>query len=268
MKKTILFFFILLIALNAFPANDNTSADAHSLGLGGSSVVIENVYANFNNQALLALIETPTIATSFVNQFSLNDARVMAALPFSYGTIGLNVGRYGSSLYSELKAGVSFSRCFGDRFSASLQADMLSVMPSPNETSIYAFSAEIGLWANPIEDLTIGFHLYNFINAKYETLYYDELIPVNMTLGLGYSIFDNFLLTAEIENSSIHGTSVRAGMEYYIVDQLVFRTGAASNPALASIGLGLVLGGFRLDIAGQAVRYIGRTGAVSLSYAF
>ena len=268
MRKVFLLAFLLVVALGAKSANDNISADAKALGMGGASVALENIYGNYNNQAVLALLETPTIATSYNNSFSLADARVMAVIPFAVGTVGLNVSRYGSSLYSELKAGASFSRRFGDNFSASLQADLLSVMPAPGEESLYAFTAEIGLWARPIENLTIGFHLYNFINAKYEALYYDETIPVNMKLGLGYTVFDNFLLTTEIENSSIYGTSVRGGMEYSIVEQVVLRVGGASNPALASIGLGVVLGGFELDVAAQAVRHIGKTGAVSLSYAF
>lgn len=268
MREVILFIGLFFLATGAYSANDNTTADAQALGLGGSSVALESVYGNFNNQAVLPLLEKPVIATSYANRFSLSDARVMAALPFDFGTLGMNVSRYGSSLYSEIKAGASYSRLFGDNFSASLQADMLSVRPSPDEESIYAFTAEIGLWARLIKDLTIGFHLYNFINAKYETLYYDEAIPVNMKLGIAYSIFENFLITTELENSSIYGTSVRGGMEYFIVDQVVFRVGGASNPALASIGLGVILGGFHLDMSAQAVRYIGRTGAVSLSYAF
>ncbi|MDA3853216.1 MAG: hypothetical protein PF444_03110 [Bacteroidales bacterium] len=268
MRIVALFTLLFLFAYGAQSANDNVPADAQAMGLGGASVVLENVYGNFNNQAVLALLESPVIATSYSNQFSLTDARVMAALPFSFGNIGMNVSRYGSSLYSELKAGASFSRRFGENFSASLQADMLSVMPGPNVESIYAFTAEIGLWARPIEDLTIGFHLYNFINAKYETLYYDEKVPVNMKLGLGYTVFNNFLFTAELENSSIYGTSVRGGMKYHIVDQVVFRTGGASNPALAYIGLGVILGDFHLDVAAQAVRHIGKTGAISLSYVF
>lgn len=268
MRIVVLYTLLLLFSFGAQSANDNAPADAHAMGLGGASVVLENVYGNFNNQAVLALMESPVIATSYSNQFSLTDARVMAALPFSFGSIGANVSRYGSALYSELKAGASFSRRFGDNFSASLQADILSVMPGPDVESIYAFTAEIGIWARPIEDLTIGFHLYNFVNAKYETLYYDERVPVNMKLGLGYTVFDNFLLTAELENSSIYGTSLRGGMEYHIVDQVVFRSGGASNPALASIGVGVILGDFHFDMAAQAVRHIGKTGAVSLSYAF
>ncbi len=268
MKRGFLFIAIVLFALEVKSANDNASGDAPAMGMGGTSVVSNNIYSSNNNQAILALIEKPTIATSYCNRFSLSDMQVMAAIPFSIGTIGLNVSRYGSSLYSEIKAGASFSRCFGQYFSAALQADLLTVKPSPQGESLYAFTAEIGLWARPLEDLTIGFHIYNFINTKYDALYYSESVPVNMKFGLAYTIFDNFLITGELENSSIYGTSVRAGMEYYIVDQVVIRTGGASNPVLASIGLGVVLGDFHIDVAGQAVRSIGKTGSVSLTYAF
>lgn len=268
MKNIVFFILLLTSSVIVHSANDNVTSDAISLSLGGASVVLDNVYANFNNQALLAFVESPTLATCYYNTFSISSVQVMAAIPISTGTIGVNVSRYGSSLYSEYKAAASFSRRFGDNFAASLQADLLSVLPSPNEQSINAFTAEIGLWARPMEDLTLGFHLYNFINAQYKGLYYDENVPVIMKLGMGYSIFENFQLTVEIENSSIHGTSVRGGMEYYIVDQVVLRTGGASNPSLASIGLGVILGKLHIDIATQAVRYIGKTGGVSMSYTF
>lgn len=268
MRRILIPIFSFVCIVFAWSANDNTSADAPSMGMGGTSVALENVYGNFNNQAILGLIEDLTVATSYCNRFSLYDARVMAAVPLSFGTIGVNISRYGSSLYSEMKLGAVFSRKFGDKFSAALQADILSIKPSEQEKSMYAFTAEIGLWAHPLENLTIGFHLYNFLNTEYKTLYSNESIPVNMKLGLGYTIFDNFLFSAEVENSSIYGTSVRAGMEYYIVDQVIIRTGGASNPTLASIGLGVVLGNFHIDVAGQVVRTIGKTGSISLSYAF
>ncbi len=268
MRKITTLLIILSFLSSLGASNDNQSADAPSLGLGGASVVQENIYANYNNQALLGLIETPTIATSYSHSFSLNDMRVMAVLPVSFGTFGVNVSRFGSSNYADLKFGAAYSRMFGDNFSAALQADLLSVMPSPSESSVYTFTAELGLWARPLEDLTLGFHLYNFINAGYDLLYYEEDIPVNMKFGLGYSIFENFLFSAEIENNSLYGTAVRGGMEYHIIDQVILRTGGASNPALASIGLGVILSGFHLDVAAQMIRNYGKTGAVSLSYAF
>jgi hypothetical protein len=267
-RRVLLVLAAFLISTFAFPANDNASLDAESMALGGVSVTLENVYGNYNNQATLATLKKTALATSYANKFSLSDARVMMARPFSFGTIGANVSRFGSSLYSELKVGTSYSRLFGENFGAALQADLLSVQLSPQEESLYVFTAEIGLWARPLENLTLGFHLYNFINAEYETLYYEEAIPVNMKLGLAYSIFDNFQISAELENSSVYGTSVRGGMAYRLVEQVEFRTGGASNPALASIGLGVRLGGFDFDIAAQSVRHIGKTGAVSISYAF
>lgn len=260
---------LALIGLSSLSAsNDCKSADAPSLGLGGASVVLENVYAAYNNQAVLALLESPVVASSYSNSFSINDMRVMAVLPVSFGSFGLNVSRFGTPSYADLKFGAAYARKFGENFSAALQADLLSVMPSPVESSVYAFSAEIALWARPFDDLTLGFHLYNFVNSSYQLLYYEEDIPVSMKLGMGYSVFENFLFTAEIENNSLYGTSLRGGMEYHLIDQVILRTGGASNPTLASIGLGVVLGGFHLDVAAQAVRNYGKTGAVSLSYAF
>lgn len=266
--RLLLLFAILFLSTVAFPVNDNTSSDATSMALGGVSVVQESVYGSFNNQAVLATLDKTTLATSYARRFSLSDAQVMLACPTSFGTLGFNVSCFGSSLYGETKAGASYSRLFGDRFSGSLQFDLLGINGADYQESVYAFTSEIGLWARLLDDLTFGFHVYNFINAEYRGVYYDEAIPVNMKLGLAYSILDNFSLSSEIENSSLYGTSLRGGMAYHIVDQVVFRTGMASNPSLVSLGLGVQFAGFNLDIAAQSVRYIGKTGAVSISYAF
>ncbi len=268
MRKIIDIIIALFFSSGLFAVNDNVATDAPAMGLGGASVALENVYGSFNNQALLGTLKSPTIATSYASRFSLNDARVAAVWPSSFGTLGLNITHYGSSLYSESKAGLAFSRMFGEHFSAALQADLLSVKPFPGEKSLYAFTAEAALWARPLEDFSIGFHLYNFINAQYETLYHDEAVPVNMKLGLTYTVYDNFLFTAEVENSSLYGTSFRGGMQYKILEKIILRTGGGSNPVLASIGLGVILGKCRIDMAAQAVRDLGKTGGVSLSYAF
>lgn len=259
---------LFICTASLFSINDNVAADAVSLGTGGASVILPNVYGAFNNQALLSLVEQPTIACSFSSLYTLNDSRVMAAVPFSFGTIGVSLSRFGSSLYSEFKAGVSYSRFFGKSFSASMQFDMLSVHPSPNQESLYAFTGEIGIWVQLVEDFTLGFHLYNFVNAEYATLYYDEAVPINMKLGLGYTVLTSFLLTAEFENSSLYGSTVRGGVSYDIRNILTVRAGGASHPALASIGLGVKLAGLQFDVAAQSVRYVGKTGAVSISYAF
>lgn len=262
---------LLALLLYFFPLgaiNDNASTDAVALGLGGTSVASLNAYGAFNNQAVLALISQPTIACSYASPFGFSDAKLMAVLPFEYGTIGIGLSRFGTSLYNEMKLGVSYSRMFGDRFSASLQADVLSVLPSPSEDVKYAFTSEIGLWVLLLDDLTLGFHIYNFLNMEYAFSYYDEAIPVNTKLGLAYQIFSNFTVTTELENSSIYGTSVRGGMSYDILDNVVARVGAASNPALVSIGLGVKLSTFNLDMAVQSIRYVGRTASGSISYAF
>lgn len=268
MKKLVILFFLVINFLPIFSVNDNKSADASSLALGGASVATNNVYAAYNNQALLSLRESTTIATSYLQSFAINDIRVMAAVPVSFGTFGFNISRLGTSNYAEYKFGAAYARSFGDKFGAALQADLLSVMPSPIDKTSYLFTAELGIWYRPIEDLTVGLHAYNFINAKYKFAYYKESVPVNLKLGLSYSILNNFIISGEVENNSLYGTSVRGGFEYKIVDMVVFRAGGASNPALASLGVGVIMKKLRIDVTGQAVRYIGKNGSISLSYAF
>lgn len=268
MCRLVFTIFLVCFLSLIYASNDNRATDAPAMGLGGTSVTTNNIYASFNNQSLLAFQTQLQVACSHATLSTVSDTRAMIVVPLSFGTVASSLSRLGNSLYSEMQLGFAYTRGFGDRFSASLQADILSIKPSPDQSSLYSFTAEIGLWAQPIDNLTLGFHIYNFINAEYETLFYDEPVPVNMRLGLSYTILDDCIVTTEIENSNIYGTSVRGGLAYAVIDQLTIRCGGASNPSLASLGLGVRLVGLDIDVAAQAVRYIGKTGSVSIAYAF
>lgn len=268
MCRLVITLFLLCCLFTVYPSNDNRATDAPAMSLGGASVTTNNIYACFNNQSLLAFQTQTQVACSHAALTTVSDTRVMIAVPLSFGTVASSLSRLGNSLYSEMQLGFAYTRHFGNHFAASLQTDILSISPSPDQSSLYSFTAEIGLWAQPIDNLTLGFHIYNFINAKYETLFYDEPVPVNMRLGLSYTILDDCVVITEIENSNIYGTSVRGGLAYSIMDQLTIRCGAASNPSLASLGLGVRLIGLDIDVAAQAVRYIGKTGSVSIAYSF
>ncbi len=266
--RSVTLFVLLSLCLNFFAVNDNTSSDALSLALGGASVATDNVYSGMNNPAVVAFSSSPVVAMTYASRFSLSDVGLTASIPTKFGVFGVNAHSFGSSNYAEMKYAAYYARAFGEQFSASLQVDALSLVLNSQGESLWCMTAEIGLWYRVTKDLTFGFHLYNMLNTEYETYYYDEPVPVNLKLGLAYSVFDNFMLTTEIENSSVYGTSLRGGMQYTLMPQVFLRCGGASNPALASLGIGVEWHQLKFDIAAQAVRIIGKTGAFSIAYIF
>ena len=260
---------LLLFFLQSFyAANDNLPSDASSQALGGVSVVLDKPTAVINNPAFVANFDSPLLAASFSSSFGLERMTLAAAYPIERGAWGAQIQRAGLLDYAEMKYALFYARSFGENFSASLQFDAFSVMSQSNAQAQWAMSGELSLAYHITSDFTLGFHLYNFLNAHYEMLYYDEQIPVNVKLGFAYRVFDNFTFLSEIENSSLYGTSLRAGMEYAITDGVYFRTGGASNPVLASMGIGYRMKNIHIDVAAQAVRTVGKTGAISLAYAF
>ncbi len=71
-----------------------------------------------------------------------------------------------------------------------------------------------------------------------------------LVLGAAYEPYPDVLTTAEVEMRSGEApTTVRAGMEYHIIEPLTLRAGVGSNPAHFSGGFKLQVAGFWLDYA-------------------
>lgn len=266
MMRILFLLFTLFIVQSFYAINDNTPTDAASQALGGTSVVLDNSSALMNNPAWTATFVEPVAVASFSSSFGIDRMGLAAVYPSDFGALGFNVKRAGLLDYAEMQYGLFYARSFGDNFSAALQTDIFSVMPQSTAHTQWAFSGELALAYQVSPDLSLAFHLFNVLNSHYEMMYYDEQIPVSLKVGFAYRVFDNFTLLSELENNSIYGTSFRGGMEYLITPGVYFRTGGGSNPVLASLGLGLKLKNIHIDIAAQAVRTIGKTGAVSLAY--
>ena len=266
--RTLCYICLLVFVQSLYAINDDLPSDASSQALGGVSVVLDHPSAVMNNPAITAYFDSPLIISSFSSSFSIDRMGAAVALPLRQGVVGMNVQRSGLLDYAEMKYGLYYARAFGSTFSAALQIDGLSVVPQSTASSQWAISGEVALWYQPTADFSVGIHIYNVLGSQYEMFYYDEQIPVNLKFGFAYTVFDNFTLVSEIENSSVYGTSIRGGVEYAITDGVYFRTGGATNPVLASLGLGFELNNWRVDAAAQVVRTIGKTGAVSLAYVF
>jgi hypothetical protein len=270
MKKLLLFTF--LVSTNLSYAGDNPSLGARTQGMAGSGVALIDLWSAQNNQAGLAFLKTFQAGAFYESRFLINNLgmkAVAAAMPIKAGVFGLSVSSLGlSNLYSENKAGFAFAKAFGTKFSAAVQINYLYTRIGENYGNASTACGEIGIMAEPVRNLKIGFHIYNPTRSKIGGAS-NERIPTIIRLGGLYSFSDRVFITLEAEKDIDFKPIIRGGLEYRPVENFYLRAGAGSNPGLMAFGCGFVLAKkVRLDLASSFHQTLGFSPAIGLQYGF
>lgn len=246
-------FFIFSIQIFAQAANFPTGAAVS--GMGGASVARSDVWATFNNPSLLANITAIGAGVNYENRFLVREmgiSSISAVLPLSPGVFGLAFNQFGSNLYSQSFAGLSFGRSFGERFQAGVRLDARHTRLAEDYGKRTDLSFAVGLGAVLTSDLMIAATLFNPVKVK-SAMDFDESLPAIYRLGLAYRIDNNLNITVEAEKDIRYKPSFRTGVEYIFKEVAALRAGIGTNPLTHSFGFGFNFGSFIFDIA--AVRH-------------
>jgi hypothetical protein len=261
---------ICLFSITIKAGNGNYPAGARSSALSNASVTLYDVWGTFNNQAGLAFLKSPVVAFYFENRFLVKEFSMQAgalAIPFKPGTIGVCYRYFGYSKYYEAKFGLAYSRKFTDHFSVGIQVDYLQTHIAEGYGNYNAVTAEIGLLAEPIRNLNVGFHLYNPSKVK-SNAPFEEKVPTIMRLGFGYKFDDKASLLLETEKDLDQEPVYKGGLEVKSFENLYLRGGFSSGYEQYSFGLGYKYRKLTADIAFTRHYYLGFSPHVSLSYEF
>ena len=268
MKK---FIFPLLCLMLASPGlfSQNglpTIAGARGAAMGNTGVTFTDINSSFTNQAGLAYLENFSATVNGERRFLLSEIQSFSmgmALPTTSGTFGLTANYYGFEVYNEQKIGVSYSRKLFEQFAIGAQFDLLNTQIEGYENKA-VITFEAGFLAELSEELTIGGHVYSPARLK---LTIDENIPTIFSLGVAYNPSSKVFVTVEAEKDIEYPTRVKAGVEYWIISPLAVRVGVASNPSIASFGLGFEFAnGLSIDIGSYYHQLLGITPAFGISY--
>lgn len=266
-----LFSFLITSHTYCFAVNDAYPAGARSLALAQITTVLQDEWSGMNNQSASAFYDNSAVAVSYKSMFMLNTIGIKQALvsiKTAAGFVGANFQQLGYAGYLDSKGGIYYARKFGEKFSAGLQFDLLMVKPAYEEAMMYNFTGEISLMALLNPYLTLGFRVFNPIAAVYQTMYFDEPIPVIANCGIKYTISDQVFIAVEGEGHSNKNINLKFGLEYELIESIAVRMGAASEPVQLTFGAGVMLKGVKIDMAIQQVEKIGRSAGISFSYAF
>ena len=270
-RITPLLFFIFFYVTTANAGNDNLPGGGRAAAMGGTGVAVQDIWSAVNNQSGLAFLENISVGVFSEQRFlleELGNRGIAIAVPVKkIGVFSVQHSQFGYSLYRESKTGLTFSRKFGDKFSAAMQIDYLSTMIGEGYGNKNSFAVEAGVTAKLTEELTIGSHIYNPTRnslAEFE----DERIPTIIRFGLSYIFSKQLMVTVESEKDIEEDNTIRAGLEYKVVEQLYLRGGIATNPTYGTFGVGWNLKDFQLDIAAGFHQTLGVTPSASINYTF
>lgn len=271
MKKIQILIFLHLISFTALQAaNENTTIGGRAAAMGGASVCFSDFWSLNNNQAGLAYIDKMKIGLYFENRFLTKELGYKAlgfVLPTKSGVFGVNYSHFGYNLYNEQKIGLAYAKSFGKRFAAGLQFDYLGTHIAENYGNKSAFTFEIGVIAKLTDNVNIGAHFFNPVNAKFND-YNNEKIPSVIKLGINYTFSQKLLIACETEKNINYDAILKLGMEYKILPFANARIGISNNPNIFSFGFGIEHKQFNIDFSSSVHQILGYSPQLSLIYSF
>jgi len=238
--------------------------------LGRASVAIPGVWSVFTNQAGLIWEQGWQAGLFAENRFLMKELCYEAvALNWSGrpGAFGLSISYHGFQLYNEFKAGITYARKFGKRFSTGVQINYLKIQIAEGYGSKGAISCEIGMMYKPDRSWTIGIQICNPIPVNLSGPP-DERLPILFRLGAGYNIAGKVLILVEGEKEVEHPVGLKSGLEVRLTRSVSGRVGILTDPFMVTGGMGFSIGRLVVDIATGYHMTLGFSPSISIGYYF
>lgn len=244
--------------------------NAREAGLANTSTALSGNSPLYINPAAMAFFDQTVAGFSCQNLFQVTELNTVfagAIVPVSIGTFGARMGYFGTGNYNEQQFSFAYSRLLGEKISAGISCDyLISKLPSEYETA-KVLTGEVGLLLQPVDKLSVGFHLSNISGSKFKK-YELEGLPVVFRAGATWDE-DNFLLSTQIQMDNSGNTFFSLGSEINPVENLSIRAGVSNNRQTNySFGVGYKFSKFTSDIAFSHHPLLGFSSFVTLQFSF
>ncbi|MFB9864479.1 hypothetical protein [Rufibacter immobilis] len=261
---------LFLFLCNSFKSHgqiNNTAVGARAVSLGGAAVTLLDVWALSNNPAGIAALKQLELGAYAHNRFSLKELTTVGLLAVyptqKYGTVGVDLQRFGGELYNEQRLGLGLAHQLGV-VRLGLKADLLQVRVKEwGSRKVVALS--VGVQSELVPGLTFGAHIFNLNQAKLAQ-FEDERVPTVMKIGLGFQAAAKVLLVVEAEKELEYPVAVKGGIEYRVLPSLGLRTGFNSGTRAGTAGVDVKFRQFQVAYALGTQHQLGLSNYLSVGY--
>ncbi len=238
-----------LAHLSAYAGGDPLPLGGRAWGLANASVSLKDGWALWNNAGALGNLKERQCLAAYDLRYGLKSLQTMAfgyVHPMQKGTAGISVGRMGDELYSENTLGLSYGYAWEKiSFGGKVNYIQTSLAEIGTRRTV---SIDMGVMAQLLPQLTLGAHIYNLTQSKFDKTT-NERLPTIMKAGLAYQASQKVLLLVETEKDIDFPAAFKTGLEYEIVKNLRLRTGISTHPQVYAFGIGFSPKKFQLDYA-------------------
>ncbi len=265
-----IFILLAILSKTSVFGYDNYGVGAKSASMGNASVMVPDVWSVHHNQAGMAFYDKFSLGIHHENRFLIPQYAYQSSLlslPVKSGVFGFSYSFFGYKLFNEKKLAIAYSRKLIEKLSIGVQMDLIN-------TYLAGYGkenrpcAEIGLMAQPIENVFIGAHVFNVFQTNYSENFTTSYIPTIFRIGAGYHLQDVLMINIEAEKNIDDKPDLKAGIDYHALHGLFIRIGISSYSSQYSFGLGYVYKRIFADIGFTSNRELGFTPHFSMSYEF
>jgi hypothetical protein len=263
-------FFALFFINGTSQAIDNYLDGSRAAAMSNCGVAIADLWSVSHNQAGLAFLKNGSFGLCHEQRYLMKELglnSLVVAIPVRSGTFGGQLNYFGYSKYHEVKGGVAYSLKLSKNLSAGLQLDYFSSYVVSSIRALHQYTFELGLLSKPIENVSLGFHLFNPLPGKYKQNS-ELLLSTIARLGISYEIRKRVLFCVETQASNTENPIFRFGFEYWANQFLQLRLGVSDEPSSFSFGFGYQWKKYKIGIAFSNHPVLGFTPVFDLERTF
>lgn len=258
----------ILICAAAFSQSDPGVNSARSHALAGVGMTLDDIDAVYANPAGLTSLEQTTVHVGSARSFGLSPlTQGNAAVALEVGKqniLFMRVGQFGFDAYQERQIGIGYAMQFAENLSGAVRFDLYQLsIEGYGSAMLPGFL--LGLQYKLGSTLSFGVTARNPIEiATHEAV----TLPTVLAIGMAYHPSENVTLFTEIEKDIDFSPRLRFAVEYDIIEALVARIGAASNPGTFHAGVGYrIRQNLRIDLGAGYHTLLGFTPAIGIVFA-
>jgi hypothetical protein len=231
---------LLLCTNAAFAGFEFSGAGGRIGGMGGAFTgLADDAWAIWFNAGGLARISNAAVsayhAPGLYGLNELSSTMIVAALPTSFGSLGLSWRTFGTgSLYKESTIKLAYACAFEDvDIGIALAYQGVSI---ERYGSASTMGVDVGILVHLGATFGVGVAAQN-VNAP-SLGASQENLPQMFTAGISYTPVNRLVLALDYQKGVRQDASPRAGFEYWIVESLAVRGGFQNAPSQYSSGIG------------------------------